>query len=294
MDSLLPLWPLVLCPLLLTALTIPLIKRLAWRFDLVDRPETGAHKSHQRPTPYGGALGIACGLLLTLAVGLPHLLPILQQRAIAGNIVWLLGLVLIAGEFVHQAADFSLLLGGGLALLLLGLADDWRGLSPLPRLLMQLAIVATVVAALPSCRLALFPASPYLNMALTVLWLSAMTNAFNFLDNMDGLSAGIAAIALVFLAFIALLIRDFALATFCLTLFGAVCGFLLFNLPPATIFMGDAGALPREGQADPPADPAGPAGDDGHPVLEVYHHGSPPARQNWTMDDKRYSDAMRR
>tara|TARA_Y100001968_G_C19101306_1_gene592668 strand:- start:14 stop:733 length:720 start_codon:yes stop_codon:yes gene_type:complete len=113
----------------------------------------------------------------------------------------------------------------------------------LTRLLAQLGIISIVVFAAPACRLALFPDAPYLNIGLTVLWIGAITNAFNFLDNMDGLSAGIAAIALIVLSFMAFLLRDFALATLCLALFGALCGFLLYNLPPATIFMGDAGGL---------------------------------------------------
>jgi UDP-GlcNAc:undecaprenyl-phosphate GlcNAc-1-phosphate transferase len=243
MDSQLSLWPLVLGPLSVTALAVPFVKRLAWRYNLVDRPETGAHKSHEQPTPYGGAIAIFCGLLLSLYVVLPYLVPILQQQAIEGNHAWLLGSLLVAGDFMQKGADLSLLLAGGFALFLLGLADDWRGLPPLPRFLAQLFIITAVVATLPACRLSLFPEVPLLNMALTVFWLTAMSNAFNFLDNMDGLSAGIAAINLIFLAFMALLVRDFALATFCLVLFGALCGFLLYNLPPATIFMGDAGGL---------------------------------------------------
>ena len=243
MDSLSPLLPLVLGPLLITALTVPIVKRLAWRYNLVDRPETGAHKSHQQPTPYGGAVAIVGGLLLTLHVALPYLVPLLQQQAIAMNSVWLMGLVVASADFIHQGADLALVLAGGITLFLLGLADDWRGLPPLFRFSAQLLIVAAVVALLPACRLPLFPDAPYLNMALTVLWITAMSNAFNFLDNMDGLSAGISAICLVFLAFMALLARDFGLATFNLALFGALCGFLLYNLPPASIFMGDAGGL---------------------------------------------------
>ena len=243
MDSLLPLWPLVLVPLIITALTVPLVKRVAQQYNLIDDPGSGTHKSHQEPTPYGGAIAIAFGLLFTLGIVLPYLLPILQQTAIKNNIVWLLELVLVAADFVRHGTDLSLLLAGGLALLLLGLIDDWRGLPPLPRFLAQLLIITAVVAAIPTCRLVLFPDFPYLNMVLTILWLGAMTNAFNFLDNMDGLSAGIAAIALIFMAFMALLIKNFAVATLCLGLFGAVCGFLIYNLHPATIFMGDAGGF---------------------------------------------------
>ncbi|MDP6699444.1 MAG: MraY family glycosyltransferase [Candidatus Latescibacteria bacterium] len=243
MDALLPLWPLVCGPMLIAALAVPPVKRLAWRCDLVDRPEAAAHKSHEQPTPYGGAIAIACGLFLTLGVALPYGLPPLRDYAMQDNIFWLVDLVRVGSSFVHAGGDLWIVLLGGGALLLSGLIDDWRGLPPLTRLLAQLGIIAIVVFAAPACRLALFPDAPYLNFGLTVLWIGAMANAFNFLDNMDGLSAGIAAIALIVLSFMAFLLRDFALATLCLALLGALCGFLLYNLPPATIFMGDAGGL---------------------------------------------------
>lgn len=243
MDALLPLWPLVCGPMLIAALAVPPVKRLAWYCNMVDRPEAGVHKSHEQPTPYGGAIAIACGLFLTLGVALPYGLPLLSDYALQSNIFWLVNLVRVGSDFVQADSDLWTVLLGGCALLLAGFIDDWRSLLPLTRLLAQLGIIAIVVFAAPACRLALFPDAPYLNIGLTVLWIGVMTNSFNFLDNMDGLSAGIAAIALVILSFMALLLRDFALATLCLVLFGALCGFLLYNLPPATIFMGDAGGL---------------------------------------------------
>ena len=243
MDALLPLLPLVCGPMIIAALAVPPVKRLAWCCNLVDRPETAAHKSHEQPTPYGGAIAIACGLFLTLGFALPYGLPPLRDYAMQDNIFWLVDLVRVGSSFVHAGGDLRIVLLGGCALLLSGLIDDWRGLLPVTRFVAQLVIVGIVVFEAPACRLAFFPEAPHLNMGLTVLWISAMTNAFNFLDNMDGLSAGIAAISLVMLAFMAFLLRDFALATFCLALFGALCGFLLYNLPPATIFMGDAGGL---------------------------------------------------
>ena len=107
MDSLSPLLPLVLGPLLITALTVPIVKRLAWRFNLVDRPETGAHKSHQQPTPYGGAVAIVGGLLLTLHVALPYLVPLLQQQAIAMNSVWLMGLVVASAASLQTGSPLA-------------------------------------------------------------------------------------------------------------------------------------------------------------------------------------------
>jgi UDP-GlcNAc:undecaprenyl-phosphate GlcNAc-1-phosphate transferase len=240
MNAFFSLFPLVFGPLLVTALAIPSIKRLAWRLDLVDRPGSGAHKSHERPIPYGGGLSIFLGLAVALAlVSSAWVQALLAESESA----WGLGLLFLVREWSRHLSWLSFLLAGGLGLLFVGLLDDWRGLPPLPRFVVQLAVIAALVASVPACRLALFPGFPFLDLALTVLWIGAMTNAFNFLDNMDGLSAGIAAIALVFLSFMALLSGEPALAVPGLALFGALCGFLLYNLPPASIFMGDAGGL---------------------------------------------------
>ncbi len=243
MDIILPLFPLVACPLIATALFLPLVKRLAWSLDLVDHPAAAAHKSHLKPTPYGGGLAIALGLSTTLFLCIPYLFAELPFSLGESDTPWLLSLTWLSREYLHQSALLTSLLGCGAALFLIGLADDWRGLPPLPRFVAQLAIITLLVYSQSDFRLGLLPTSGAASAALTVLWIGTMTNAFNFLDNMDGLSAGIAAICLIFFAFAALLAGESGVAVLCLTLFGALGGFLLYNLPPASIFMGDAGGL---------------------------------------------------
>src|SRR5207253_7517226 len=81
------------------------------------------------------------------------------------------------------------------------------------------------------------------SVTLTVLWIVAITNAFNFLDNMDGLSAGVAAVATTAFLITALLVGQWFVAATLALLLGALVGFLCFNFPPATIFMGDSGSL---------------------------------------------------
>jgi len=243
MDSIIPLAPFVFGPFLFTALFMPLVKQLAWALGLVDLPAAAAHKSHEHTTPYGGAIAIALGLSIGLFLYLPSLLTKLPFLLDRHDIPWLLSVAWLSQEFLRQSALFTSLLGCGTALFFIGLADDWRGLPPLPRFVAQLAIIAFLVYAQPSFRLELLPDVPLVNAALTVLWIGTMTNAFNFLDNMDGLSAGIAAICLVLLAFASLLAGESGAAVLCLAIFGALCGFLLYNLPPASIFMGDAGGL---------------------------------------------------
>ncbi|MHC5003527.1 MAG: MraY family glycosyltransferase, partial [Planctomycetota bacterium] len=133
------------------------------------------------------------------------------------------------------------LLGGLTALHVVGLVDDRRGIGPWPKLLVQVA-AATVLAVWFEVRLlTLLP--PALSVLVTVLWIVAITNAMNFLDNMDGLAAGVAAIsATLFLAATLVNHQWFIAATLAL-LVGSLVGFLVFNFPPAKIFMGDGGSL---------------------------------------------------
>ena len=213
-----PLFALCGAALLATALLIPPIKRLAWRMDLVDHPAAGAHKSHRHPTPYGGGVAIFLGLALALAAGW-HWFPELAS------------------------SDSLPLVGGGALLLILGLLDDWRGLSPLPRFALQFLVAGALVASYPHYRLPVLSDHPPLAIALSAGWLVAMANAFNFLDNMDGLSGGMSAIALLALGILSLWAGHLPAAFIALALSAASAGFLVYNFPPASIFMGDAGGL---------------------------------------------------
>jgi UDP-GlcNAc:undecaprenyl-phosphate GlcNAc-1-phosphate transferase len=84
---------------------------------------------------------------------------------------------------------------------------------------------------------------PPISIPITILWIAAITNAFNFLDNMDGLSAGVAAVATTAFLTTTLLIQQWFVAAALALLLGALLGFLVWNFPPAKIFMGDSGSL---------------------------------------------------
>lgn len=122
------------------------------------------------------------------------------------------------------------------AMCILGFWDDLRPLPPLAKFSGQV-VLATV--AVYGGVLYPLPAHPAVDGALTVLWIVGVTNAFNLLDNMDGLSAGVAAIA----AFSVVLLVHSNVPIACIPLAGALAGFLVFNFSPAKIFMGDAGSL---------------------------------------------------
>ena len=190
----------------------PLVRRAAWKLNLLDRPADGPHKSHLDAIPYGGGVAIACGLLAS-------------------------------GVVVPFAGGTGSLVVAGLVIMMLGLVDDWRGSPPLIRLLLQLLAAAAISFFVPECRFPLAESIPSVQVAVTALFITVITNAFNFLDNMDGLAAGLGAIVLLFLGIYAVGSGQDSFAGLCVGLAAALAGFLVFNFPPARIFMGDAGGL---------------------------------------------------
>ena len=210
---------------------------LAARLGLIDRPG-GEKKTHTRPTPLGGGLAIWLGvtvpilggLALALAAGgrAPEWIPEFVRRQ----------LPFVAGRWREVAA----LLAGGTAMVALGVADDRWDLSPRLRLGIQAAVAAGVFFAAPGLRITAFATSPWASGAFTVAWIVGITNAFNFLDTMDGLSGGVALVAAGLLVAGALPTGQFFVALFLLAFGGATVAFLARNFPPARIFAGSAGA----------------------------------------------------
>lgn len=133
------------------------------------------------------------------------------------------------------------LLGGMLVLHLVGLIDDRRDLGPFSKLAAQI-LAAFVLATWCNVRLMeQWGETP--SILLTIFWFVAIINAVNFLDNMDGLAGGVAVICASILMAAALVNEQWFVAGLLAVLVGSVAGFLFFNLPPASIFMGDAGSL---------------------------------------------------
>lgn len=207
-------------------------RKIAPRFGLVDRP--GGRKAHRAPTPMGGGVAIwaTTGLVLLLgAVGLGlfrgELPPELARHASG---LW------------SRGAELAGIFGLATAIMIMGLIDDRVGLGWRPRLLVQ-AGLATALA-LGGVRVTLFwPMNqPIASGAITVLWVVGLTNAFNFLDNMDGLAAGVGLIAAVLFASAQAIVGSLFVPAVLLVLVGALAGFLVFNRYPASLFMGDAGS----------------------------------------------------
>jgi UDP-GlcNAc:undecaprenyl-phosphate GlcNAc-1-phosphate transferase len=194
----------------------PIVIWLARRAGFIDKPR--ADRWSQREVAKLGGIGIVAATLLALFLFAP------RTTEVFGVIV------------------------GGVLIFALGLYDDIRPLKPAHKLLGQLLIalvqVAFGVKASLGGELAVYSnALQFLSIPLTVLWVVGISNAFNLLDNMDGLCAGVALIAALFLSALGLLQGAPVTIVFGLCIAGACLGFLLYNFNPAKIFMGDCGSL---------------------------------------------------
>ena len=218
------------------------MRSLAPRWGLIDAPD-GGRKAHGAPTPLGG------GLAVWLAVVTPLIGGVLIASLVRGGMLSASLVPDLLRPHLDGAAEklptLLAVLGAATTLTVVGLIDDRRGVPWGWRLAVQFGCAAIVVAA--GVRFSLFlpgPAGRVAGAAVTLLWLVVLTNAFNFLDNMNGLCAGTGAIAAAVLSAIML----FALPrphwfvggmTLCLC--GALLGFLLHNWR-GRIFLGDAGS----------------------------------------------------
>ncbi len=195
---------------------------LARWLKLIDYPGSAAHKSHIRPIPMAGGFAI----LVTI-----------------GFTVWLLHL------FDEPAVCAALLAGG--IVFLFGLWDDYKNLSPGVKFLGQtLAGVALIrmgvhVQIFESQEFFLHSdtlADRYLDWLVTIIWVIGITNAFNFIDSMDGLATGITATSAAFFILATLDAGQIPLSQFSALVLGTCAGIYLFNASPAVIFLGDSGA----------------------------------------------------
>ena len=223
-------------------------RRLAPRWGLIDRPNK--RKVHLTPTPMGGGIGIAIGVLIPFLVGQVILIVAINSPAI-GDLLPEFARPHLTG-LLNRSAGLWVLLGGATILMVVGLIDDRRGLDWRVRISIQFAVAAFCVVT-QGWRLTAFIDLPRLSwiisMGLSTIWIVALINSFNMLDNMDGLSAGVAGISSALLATVMLISPDpitkqpqLFVAGFLLVLVGSLLGFLWHNRPPARIFMGDAGS----------------------------------------------------
>ena len=221
-----------------SAIATPLLAKLFERIGFVDEPRED--RFSRRRVPKGGGIAIFWAVALPILLGLglaaycsaqttlPHWIPDDLATHLPG--------------IMDKATGALAILAGAAILHVLGLIDDYRQVGPLLKLIVQLGVAVSLVVFFEIRLLTFLPL--HIGTVLTVVWIVLLINVFNFLDNMDGLSAGVAAIVLLIFVWVGRLSQQIFVPTMATVVVGALLGFVLYNSNPARIFMGDSGSLP--------------------------------------------------
>jgi UDP-GlcNAc:undecaprenyl-phosphate GlcNAc-1-phosphate transferase len=207
-------------------------RRWCIRTGHVDDP--GHRKIHSAPIPLAGGLTVMTGFFV----------PLLAGAAVVmfwpGSPVDHTVRDLLQYGFSRRAWQILAILGGAFGMVLLGWLDDRYELAPLPKFGGQ--VLFAMLVAWSGVRITLFIPSEAVNYAVTILWILAMTNALNFLDNMNGLCSGLGFVAAWACAWTAAIQGQYLVALLGFLICGALAGFFPFNFPSARAFLGDAGS----------------------------------------------------
>lgn len=166
-----------------------------------------------------------------------------------GGIAIYLSFMIGAAIFLKADRQINAILAGGFLIFSVGFFDDIYDLSPKKKLLVEFIATAIIVfygdIALRGFDIPFFPKMhfDYLSLIVTFGWVIGITNAINLIDGLDGLCAGVSVIVLVVIAFTSVYFKRTDIAAISILLAGSICGFLCYNFHPASIFMGDCGAL---------------------------------------------------
>lgn len=213
----------------ITLILVRFLREKAIRWNFIDHPNE--RKIHKKPMPLLGGAAIFFGFWLTIGLGLliaklfPYVIPEDIKIYIQG--IWM------------RLPWLSVIFIGGLIISCIGLWDDKFVMGARQKLFFQ--FIAALFTVLGGIKAKLFLPAP-IDYLLSIFWILLITNAFNLLDNMDGVSAGIALISCVLLFAAAIIMGNYFIAAMLSVFIGAVFGFLCFNFPPASIFMGDCGS----------------------------------------------------
>jgi UDP-GlcNAc:undecaprenyl-phosphate GlcNAc-1-phosphate transferase len=210
-------------------ITTPLIRRLCQRFKLLDVP-TDTRRVHRTATPRLGGLALYFSCLVALS-----LLPFLDN--------------LLTQTLRNLQTDFGVIFIPATLVLMLGVYDDLRGTNAAVKFA-GLGLIATLfyamggrIDALSVPLVGSVQLPPLVSFVLTIVWLVGITNAFNLIDGLDGLASGAALFSSLVILGVAVSQQQTLMIVLTLVLCGAVAGFLRYNFNPASIFLGDSGAL---------------------------------------------------
>ena len=195
---------------LLTIYGTPLAQRVAFRYQLLDQPD-GKLKKHSQPVPYMG-----------------------------GVIVYFSFISPISLVFAFNQQLLGILFASSI-LLLVGLFDDFKALTPGIKFLFQ--VVATYILLKSGIVIDLIFFPRWLDLGLSFFWILTVINAFNIIDTMDGLAASIGVMSALTIFIISLYTSDFLISILAISLAATLLAFLKFNWEPARIYLGDAGSM---------------------------------------------------
>lgn len=195
---------------LLSLYVTPLVKKAALQFGIIDKPD-GKLKQQKVPVAYLGGLAVYISFLISLAL-----------------------------TFSFDQEVLGLLLAGTIVVVL-GLIDDFGVLSPWVKLFGQSIAILVLIRSGIYIKLAFLPW--YVSFPLSFLWLIGITNAFNLIDVMDGLSSGVAFVCSLILFVVGIWNGRIIIAIMAISLGGSLLGFLRYNFEPAKIYLGDTGSM---------------------------------------------------
>ena len=212
----------LLVPLLIAFIATPFAKKVAVILGAIDDPKRDDRRAHTKPTPRLGGLAIYIAATISIII------------------------------FEDMTNEIIGLLIGSSLIALAGVIDDIKDLPAKLKLLIQ--IIAAIILYYSGIRIEIisapmfsdygyFSLAWYISFPTTIMWIVGVTNTINLIDGLDGLSAGISAIAGLSMGVVAILDGNIVAASLSLIIAGAALGFLPYNFNPASIFMGDTGAL---------------------------------------------------
>jgi UDP-GlcNAc:undecaprenyl-phosphate GlcNAc-1-phosphate transferase len=209
---------------------------LSHRIGLLDVPGKLLRKNHAESTPLLGGVSVFSSFFISIffALFLSHAFEGFLSNRFPNLLPYLPGAL-------QQSKKLFLIFLGGLLILFLGLKDDCSGMKPGTKL-GALFLIALLFFYL-NIRITLFIETPWVSLVLTLCWILFLTNSFNLLDNMNGLSSGTALACSLVLFLVAIILKQVFIAFYLCAFLGALLGFMFFNFPRAHIFLGDSGAL---------------------------------------------------
>ncbi|MGV3774844.1 MAG: glycosyltransferase family 4 protein, partial [Verrucomicrobiales bacterium] len=211
---------------------VPVFRSWSYKVGLVDDP--GHRKIHTTPIALAGGIAVLAAIILPLVVG-GFVLLFPPFGFFTGGVSNLL-----LHGFSEKGSQIVTIVAGAAAMALLGWVDDKHELKAGPKFFGQFIVALLVAAA--GIRITLFVPNPMFSYAITIIWILAVTNAFNFMDNMNGLCGGVGMISCWACAWTAALQGQYLVSLLAFVVCGALLAFLPYNYPTATVFLGDAGS----------------------------------------------------